>query len=79
MGLKWRDVNFNEGFLTARRSYIRGEDNTPKFKDSLKRQRSRKITIDEKAQMILKKLKEYEEKLKSLTYSVNYDIFIVAG
>lgn len=64
MGLKWRDVNFNGGFLTARRSYIRGEDNIPKFIDSLKRQRSRKITIDEKAMIILKNLKEHQKELK---------------
>lgn len=64
MGLKWRDVNFREGIITARRSYIRDKDNNRKFIDSLKRQRSRRITIDEKAQIILKNLKEYQEELK---------------
>ena len=72
MGLKWRDVYFNEGFLIARRSYIRGKDNTPKFINSLKRQSSRKITIDEKAKMILKKLKEHQEELKR-NEEINYE------
>ncbi|MFW5795188.1 MAG: site-specific integrase [Bacillota bacterium] len=64
LGLKWRDIYFDAGFIIARRTYGRGIDYKAEFKDSLKTQKSRKITLDKEDLNVLKKLKQHQEQLK---------------
>ena len=63
MGLKWKNISFEDKQLTIRKVYIRDEDKNV-FKDYTKNYLIRVLTLSDENIAVLKELKARQEKLK---------------